>query len=563
MKSESLLFKMALARLRVRKLRLFLTVLTSSILFAVFIFVTGTSSGLINQYRLQSDKVFDGKYYALAIKPLNQGELRQDPAVIELARKLYNGDPSHGKDGSNGDPVQYQYIGGTKTAELVYGNKYTDEAIDQTVSVKDQARLQNAGALSLPAQTLVANDGSLEVLRNGTDPRLNGTKSASLFTSVTPGIVKRQMIQRYVGYSGEVNESEVPILLTEQLGRDVLQEKNTNQSIVGRTFAVCYRDNVSTQTITSLRFASPDEKMQSSYELPKSDEGCQPLVLRPNVPKQISLKTRSVTFRIVGILPAAVSDKQETALGYFGIYPLLLGSDAPQALVPLEDYVKEQFKDIFLTTTKTGPYAMFGGQIRYLQFDNATQLTSYIAEHGCTSEEELNNCPSLARPFVIKEFVTVQQRTLQFEQTLRSLALPVISILLVISTIILGSNFMRIVDDARREIAIYYAIGASGRQVFRLFIYYGLAVATLIVLSSLFIGVVAMAIVSSIVSAQLSQIISSRLFANHVLSGLSIVCVDVYSTMILAGLVYATVVVILSCVILLRQGSIRKNLSSE
>lgn len=557
MSSELQLIKIAIMRLRVRRIRLAVTVIMSSLLFAVLIFMTGITSGLIDQYRKQSEEVYDGKYYVLAVKPSDDAKLRRSVEVIEIARALYKADPDRDQDATNGDPVQYDVVGDTKEPYLAYNNKYAAEAMRRAVPQNIIKPLED-GVEVLPVSSLVAQDGGVQVLNKGKDPLLSGDMRLELFSSSIPQLVPREIVERYIDSSIRIDTDEIPILVSAKIAREVIGSPSAAPpQLLGRGFVACYRDNVTIQMIGALRYGSSDEKSMIPYLLPQDYEGCTPLIVKDKAAaKRQASTTKELRFKIIGLLPNVEQQARGADMTQLFTWPLASYTAQP-TIVPIEYFDKDKYSDVLKTDEWVDPTVGTVNQAAYLRFSDPKRMAEYIDKHNCV-EEQKDYCSDAQRPYVMSEFITVQNNTKRYETTVNNALRPVLVTIVVLAAVILGSNFVRVVDDARREIAIYYAIGATGSQVYRLFSYYGAAVATMIVTLSFLLGVGAILWASVSLDEVFRGYMQDRLFASSGKTDFTLFHVDIASSLLVVGLIYImTMVILMGVFILLRRDILR------
>lgn len=471
-----MLITVAVAKLRVRKRRLILTILVSGLAFTVVFAAVAGFLSLMNSFVRASDKVYDGAVYLqISDAHLAQRVAADDPDAIARAKQKYQTDVESYRKQLATHNLQVEQVPFIEPTTTQNGVEELNMTSPHAVRIQ-QERLAQPSPPSASGITEVGEIRDASV-RNGNLTVVNAPTVAVRGFAVAPD-------EALAPYVTKVSSGEIPIVL----GSDIYSKLPTHgslDSLVGTTMTFCWRNTIARDIYDDIRLSNNKTTTKGKITYGLTSESC----AAPQIKKDTRTTTeraadtakatidasygvdtvprvRVVTFRIVGLLPGQATYDTGIAsiVGFFGPSPLYrtfvpessLAALQQTGIVDVSDY---GYMDQLGTLSTTA----------IVRADNATTATRYIAQYGCRQEPCGNKQ-------LIQEFATGYDGINQMSNVLVKVGWGLIGVMFTIALIVMMAMFSRIVDDGRREIATYRAIGIPERTLRAIFVIYGVII---------------------------------------------------------------------------------------
>ncbi|TAH33018.1 ABC transporter permease [Candidatus Saccharibacteria bacterium] len=324
------------------------------------------------------------------------------------------------------------------------------------------------------------------------------------------------VIASYSGAQEVLNLPSLSVSATSQQKKDRLVE--VRQKIAGQRFSLCYRNASSNAELQAAIQQQADIKANQNkkdYQKPdyitaQNSELCAaPIVqrdVRTAAEKQLFAKqaefdrifgkkdpvSQTLSFRIVGLSP----DREFS--GGFGVTDILTSILTSSVGVgwasPLEIYEQAPVvQDVFKTSPGTEMYTP--QNTFYAEFSDAAQARTALKNDGCVIALDGTQlqpgevgCSAAGRPFYLQTFGSASLAIDEFQAGFRKIQLIAAGIIGIVAAVILMGMIGRIIADARKETAVFRALGASRLSIAQIYLVYTLYLGILTVLISLVIG---------------------------------------------------------------------------
>lgn len=575
--------QLAYTKIRTRRIRLFVVLFVSSLLFSGLVAGSLVVTGALKSFQSFSEEGFSGRYIVSGQyadpAAYQSGVLYSDPAMIPRAEALqkdldarkkaeakrlgieYTVDESDRAvydDGNGGKSLNSISTVGQKVIAEFEAEKPNKVDFDR---FKAQVNGANAYHRSLKRASFMATDqATLNIIKDGkeqTDTANTGGMQG--MTKGLSGIVSdwtlmdKPLLQPFVlaGQTLELGtDGSIPIIVSYSAAQEVLklptlaanasaqQKKDrlvaVREKIAGQTFSLCYRNSSSNSELQAAIQQQADIKVNQNkkdyqkpeYIMAQSTELCAaPIVqrdVRTAAEKQLFAKqaefdrtfgkadpvSQKLTFRIVGLSP----DREvTTGFGVTDILASILTSSVGAGWTsPIDIYEKVPVtQDVFKSTPGSEVYAP--QNTYYAEFNSAEKARSAIKDKGCAIAYQGSpvaqgqvSCSPETRPFYLNTFGSASLAIDEFQAGFRRVQLIAAGIIGIIAALILMGMIGRIVADARKETAVFRAVGASRLSIAQIYIVYTLYLGVLTVGISLVIGFIVALFIDSKLSPDAS-----------------------------------------------------------
>lgn len=387
---------------------------------------------------------------------------------------------------------------------------------------------------------------SLNVIKEGKEQTSPKDGSFSGMPGMTKGIeglssdwtlMDKPLLQPFVlkGQNLDIGvDGSIPIIASYSAAQEILklpslgvnataeQKKmrlgEVREKIAGQVFSMCYRNSTSQLALQEAVQQQSDMKANEGkkdykkpdYLLAPSTQACAaPAVqrdVRSSTEKQLFAKqsefertfgrkdpvSQVLTYRIVGLSP----DREfPTGFSINDILGSILTSSLGSGWAsPMEVYEEVGVaQDVF----KASPADMYYSPQKYYyaEFSDAEKArttlkndTCTIVYPGITLQPGQVSCSRDTRPFALQTYGSASLAIDEFQAGFRKAQLIAAAVIGVIAAIILMGMIGRIIADARKETAVFRALGASRLSIAQIYIVYTLYLGILTVLISLIIG---------------------------------------------------------------------------
>ncbi len=533
MSNFSLVFRIALAKLRTRKLRVVLTVCASCLAFTLVFVAIAASVSVFDSLTRASDRLYAGASYIEVVDSNYTKQLKaDDPSFVSLVRQQYNSDKEKYKNLIKAAGLEYD--------EFLFENpivKQDDiESVDQSSQYAQRIQIEHTKASQPRIPTM---DGVLEVGRavvakpmNGEliimkDGRVDQARKDALVSKVDAiTLIPDEALAPYVAESTVAPDADqIPLLLNMQMYRDIFGKRSI-ASTLGTHIDMCYRNSVAKNIFETLRFSNIDMTDVSRVSYKRSGDGqCVPPEVVKNsrtaerrkndvkkavIDKQFGVETEplveKVTFVLTGVLPSnSIADSNTQGLA-LGVEAAIGMAAIGRSVIPVTQSEKLLSTGIF----SLSPY---GYGLNYeplstahiMKAKDARTASDYVRKYHC----DPMICSS-TQALGVRELTTGYYPIAVAKDNLAKITQGIAVTVFCFSVIIMAATFSRIVDDGRREVAIYRAIGIPGRAIWGVFILYGAVVALMTGILSLFVSYIWLWILDRQESNNLTQVLYAR-----------------------------------------------------
>lgn len=533
MNKIALSIQIALAKLKVRRARLIVTILSSSLAFTLVYVAIAGSMSVLDSFERLSGQVYDGSAYIQLAKPDFGNSLpSDDPKAIVTVKKQYRADKEKYKElaKTSGlenaespfiDPILKQ-----DDAEFLnWESPYVQEIQKKYLKSKSQSAPAMTGITGIvPLLTAKPTDGIAVFMRDGQVEASSGETPLIKLDDLT--VAPQEAIQPYMKYSkAESNGSDkIPIILDAKTYKEIFG-KSEIESKVGSEINVCWKNNAAYNIAEEIRFSDNGKAKISGVTYQKLNEnGCStPEIIKDErspeqreyddkkarIDEQFDVNNQptaqTIKFSLAGVAPS-VGEQEKFSELTNALAAALGNTTITRPVIPAHEAEKLR---------QTGAYDISEyGYNRGMGMLSTALLAragsgavadNYIRKHSCN----LENC-SNSKPFLIEEVTTSFHSISSTRNMIIEIGWGLMVIVLAFALIIMGTTFGRIVDDGRREIAIYRAVGIPGKAITGIFVLYGAIVAMLTALFTLFLSYLWLVYLNSTNSESLSQVAFER-----------------------------------------------------
>ncbi|MDR2063538.1 MAG: FtsX-like permease family protein [Candidatus Nomurabacteria bacterium] len=384
---------------------------------------------------------------------------------------------------------------------------------------------------------LYPNNSTFFVMKDGTEnykqlePREGPDDTPSSFISTGVSIIEDDLAEPFIMSSQKDFGEKVPVILTYEHAERLLglksltagatseekiaRMKQVKNEIIDQEITTCFRNSISTANLTSAM--RPNEYALVIYEKPA--EACGEVTVKKDertaeqkaseadlakfktaLGEEVEAWTDELTFVVIGLTPVDDSDEWKGE-GLWGIFQKLAGSSlsSSMSVVP-RSYLgtNPKFEKLLVAPEKAGKVS--GGDGYVLEFSSREDAVNFINEKSNNGEKATAEKPFLLSPYGNNSVVIDE-----LFEALAKIALIALGIAVVISILFLSSTFIKIITNARKEIAVFRAIGFKKSDIVRIYQVYSLIFALVIAISAIVLGLLAACVVSAILSAPLES----------------------------------------------------------
>ena len=558
--------QLAYTKIRTRRIRLFIVLFVSSLLFTGLVAGSLIVSGALSSFRAFSDQGFTGRYLVSGTyadsRAYSSGPPSYDPAMIARAETLEKDLQARKKTEAKRLGIEYVtneadrtvYDDGSGNKSLNTSTTIGEQVLqefEQTNSYKlnlDRFKKQLPGAKKYYVSKRISSNFGQSPVLNFIDNNKEQTDQqnknfmpgmtqgiAGLSTDWTlmdspllePFLLKDQTLT--VGTDGSI-----PIVTSYSAAQELLKlpklsvnatanDKKARlvevrEKIAGHAFSVCYRNSTSNTDLQDAVLQQADIKANQNkkdYQKPEyitapNTAPCAAPVAQRDVrtaeTKKLADKQQEfdrifgkpapvakiLTFRIVGVSPDrgfpqgfSVNDILASiltsSLGVGWASPIDVAAQVPET------------SDIFKQTVSQQMYAPQTSY--YAEYSDATQARTAFKEQGCTLlfpgavlEPGQVSCARETRPFILQPFGSASLAIDEFQSGFRKVQLIVAGVVGIVAAVILMGMIGRIIADARKETAVFRALGASRLGIGQIYLVYTVYLAIFTAIIALLIG---------------------------------------------------------------------------
>lgn len=560
--------QLAYTKIRTRRIRLFVVLFVSSLLFSILVAGSLIVTGALDSFRAFSQEGFTDRYIVAGqyqdSDTYNNGGSGGDPAVIARAEALQKDLETRKKAeakrlgieyvADDTDKAVYDDGNGGKTlnTQSSIGRQVVEEFDASNPQKVDLNRFkQQVPGADTYYQAVTVSNG----FGGGTKPALNivadgKEQEPQKIMSYSPGMTKGlaglsdswtlmddELLQPFVlkGQSLKMqDDGVVPIIASYSAAQEVLklpvlsvkatgQEKkarliDVRERIAGKTFTICYRNASSANDLQAAIQQQADLKAnqgKKDYQKPDyitapSSEPCKAPVVQRDArsaeEKQLAQKQASfdrtfgkvdpvsqlITYRIVGVSPDRTIPVGMSVNDILS--SVLASSIGANWASPMQ--VREKLpvsEDIFKVSA--ADQTLIPQQTYFAEFHEASTARTALKEKTCvltypgmTLEEGQISCSRKTNPFYLQTFGSASIAVDEFQVLFRKFQLVAAAVIGVIAAVILMGMVGRIIADARKETAVFRALGASRLSVSQIYVTYTIYVALITVIIALLLG---------------------------------------------------------------------------
>jgi hypothetical protein len=554
--------RLAVTKLKIRKIRLTVTVVIASLLFAGAVFAVTVVNGSLKSFKTFNVSGLSNKY--LVVGSPGQSLDYTDPgliAFIEAEEKAIN---IRKKAEAKRLGIEF-----TPTVELQWvqsdpsGGKYVNMGLSEVQKLISTYYEKSNLSTSFSSFTkFVTDNGAVNAYRASSEyqPNISGD-TKSVLVDGKENYVKQENVDPYTVRGFKTIESNpvrvidddliTPFLLPDQtftstgsgnypvlvpfsvaqeaLGLKALPDnatsnekiqrvKQVRSGVAGKTLSVCYRNQISSQSIQNTVQQKQDIELNKNnknyvkpsvlFDLPAT--ACGEVIVtkdsRTADEKKATAKqdefdrifgkqpatSRIVTFRIAGITPdpdngftssivGILSSIARTSVGSGWVLPSSLAKDPALSGIVADLY------------NPADPSTQFIAKLP----DGAT-LKRFVKDLSCNKDMSMlaanatnKACDEQQKFFVFYNFGNNVVAIDEFQSGFNKFFNIVLIVIAIISSVIMMGTIARIIADSRRETAVFRAIGATRLDMTLVYGLYASMMATLVVVSALSLGWIA------------------------------------------------------------------------
>lgn len=560
--------KLAYTKIRTRKIRLFISVFTASLLFAGLTAGSLIFAGAMHSLESFSDEGF-AKRYIIAGSFTDTSRLSKplgsDPGVVSRAEALDKANQEKRKAAAKKLGIEYSPTDTDKAVTIAPdGNKYLnemtligqqvlgeqaaqdklidEEALREQIGTQHVTRFYHA-IRKAPTFTIFRapylsplQDGEEKYIGSnqyGSPGTVEGVKGiVDGWTLMDDDLMKPFLLPGQDLKKGK--DGSIPLIISYSAAQELLklskldakttlQQKkqrlsDVRRNIAGKSFDVCYRNDASHVELETAISQQADIKQNANkkdyqkpdllYGLPKKP--CTSPVVQRDVR---TASTKDYENKLIQLNRQFGAQEPQSELMHFRIVGVSPDRSFPMGTLSVEDLLS------MVTSSTLGSSWVSPMSIR--DSSTATQdifrqpLTSfyeptefYLAEYTSTdvARDVLKNhncvvqypdmpletdqvaCSRDGRPFALHSFGSASLALDDIKASFRQFQLMAAVVIAVLASIILMGMIGRIIADARKETAVFRAVGASRLTVAQIYVTYTIYLVVLIVLVAFAIG---------------------------------------------------------------------------
>jgi hypothetical protein len=285
----------------------------------------------------------------------------------------------------------------------------------------------------------------------------------------------------------------------------------------GLTITTCYRNSISQSQIDQAISQAAEiaknvnnkdyQKPELIYGLPSTNSCAQAPIIRDtrtdaekktqvaqdqfnsDFGQVVMPMQQKITFQVIGLSPSESNNNNTT---FSSLLAGIVGSSLTNGANVIPNSLLDQvpnaaaIKSILLPTT--GSPLGTARPDYYVEFSNATDARSFIADKSCTTRSD-GTCASPGRLFQLiasgNSSIALQDLQQKITSVLAIATLAVVTLAIIIMTTMVG----RTVADGRRETAVFRALGAKRGDIGLVYTIYTLCLTLIIATISLVVGV--------------------------------------------------------------------------
>lgn len=436
---------LAMSKYKLRRRRTIVASVTMGILFGIVIAILVISNNLVTSMDRMSSELFHGKIYVTASENINSQE---GLAVINKAKELYENSVEPNKSYPLLTTDQY---GNTITPTLDKNNPIARKAISQIRSTEVER------VKKLLEETLEQYNGTIMSPIGMLSPK--GTDIISIDSLVghentynTPlTVLPTSMLKSLTTH--QTSKDAIPVIVYSSYAKDILKLNSLPQNATQKELykqAEYIREHAPGATFTG------------------------------SVIKENKQEKQSILFQIVGVIPdngqISTGDPDSNSLVDAALSSLT-NSSRYGMITPLEST-----PPLLISYYEPTPVPLFDTADFIVSFNNVEDATKFIHEKSCLYV--VNSCTD----FFATEFITSRVALRDLSDTFNKIILWVAVFFCIIAILIMTGTLARIIDDERQSTAIYRALGATKKDVRKIYVAYSLIFCTLASLTALVIG---------------------------------------------------------------------------
>lgn len=387
-----------------------------------------------------------------------------------------------------------------------------------------------------------------------------------------PVIMTFQEAARMYGDKVGVSEHE-----PDAVAEKIEWQKKLQEKVAGMTYEVCYRNEIEQGMLAKIQSDFAEMKLNEGneeyvapkliYDYPK--QACGDILVKKDERSKAEKKNEAkrvevlkklgeyrpalhqkITFQVVGLMNPKEKVQKITSLENY-VRNMFSGENRSMAVIPIEMYEKlpEEKKDL-VGWSKGEMSDILEYAVRVLEFNSREEAKKFLDE-AVHRGSVINYDENHNKEFMGEIFGINYLAILEIEELVGKFVLIVFPIVSILAIIMIGFLMMKLMDENRRETAIYRAMGAKRGDIAKIYsIYVGILSFRIAVLA-LVLGVIAAKIMDLVYVPNIKAMIQSILGINS--TGLE------FSIFEISGLIYVVVGMIFLSSMLAALGPILKN----
>lgn len=477
---------LVISKLRIRKLRTVVTIITASILFSVIICMLFLIKGLANNLMSSSNIVFGGK----TVLAVNYYRGNYDTSEIqEKAVELY--------EASNDPDKQYPIItpepndGFTLPPYLDSNNSFSILAAQSYVDE------QNVSAEAIVDEIARDYGGRVESIMNyyeieGSSLSIDGLSSHNNWPGVRVAVIYGPTIEQLVRASG-LRDDLIQVVVSVDSAAKLLQIEKPSERDADRDVKIMDYIEEANRRAIGFTFSGIVNKVgdgvgYSGIDSMQVGEGV------ADVPEE-----SEVMYEIVGLIPSYV---QPRSIDY-SVNPvdMIVGSlsanNYPSDTFIVANYDSPAFKLAYRLSIDNNAYST-----RVLTaFSDVEEAYEFSRKYSC-------NEPGCSPMMSVDEFISNKFNLRVVLEHVDKLLVAFAVVFSIVAAIIMAGTLSRVVGDERQTIALYRVVGASSGNIVEIFTGYVLMLCLFMIVCSAVFGFCLASVISFMNSTHAVSFIS-------------------------------------------------------
>lgn len=534
-------FTLAWTKLLSRKLWTALFLIVEILLLSGVLILASSLRGFETSLARFNSEGLNGKYLVTASNVRNNPELEKDPALWDLADKLYQqaitehsaiADRLNLEYSAESEIAPTEYVDGKR--ELIPYSPYAKQAMDimmqdYLVATKSDLEkiLQDYDYSQIFTQQQLIANGNVVNLEDGVENlRRYNSSTDNMQLQIFNGlyVLDETLYQDYLFENLQPDPTAIPVVLSVDqaetlLGTSPINSASSNEEKIqhfeqlqaaasGLIVESCYRNSASQSLIfTASQILDEIERNKDKpyyqeptviYNLPTIPCGATTIQkdTRTDAEKQhdvLQLEYQKATgsyeepvekllkFQIIGLIPTATDSGHTNDI--FSMIQSLGGVSIATPLISQSYYDAhaEDLSNVFIEPDVSMSY--LGLDTQYIiEFDNANTARSFINEQSCQVKGSITyGCATAEHLFLLSadnnNSLIIEDISHMFSKFL----IIIVLIVLIITVIFFALMVIRSITNDRKEIAIFRAIGFRRPHILQIYLFYSLVLSGIVI----------------------------------------------------------------------------------